>query len=674
MNETTASVEDIEPDSPGTATRPARSCDLIMKGGIASGVFYPRAVREIAESYRLRNIGGASAGAIAAAAAAAAEFARRSGTDGYARLESVIDELRQIEDGKTLLERLFSPDRRTRRLWRLGEKLRRPSGPAGAAVGAASVARRIFAAPSTFPLAGAMGAVIGLLVAAPQVYSALRVIVKTPLQLSPLQVLSLGGALLIAAIGASLGGWIAAARSVVREVPNNLLGIISGHQADATSPALTDWLDEALARIAGLKPNRPLTFGHLWVHDPTEIDRSQPTGMPEDPDINLELMTTSLNLAVPFRMPRTSMRQFFFLKSEFERLFPPHVVRHMVCAGVAEAERRGHTSTPTLHDEEFIAWPHPADVPVIVATRMSLAMPGVLSAVPLWAGDFVRPENRAVDGPDRSDKAKLVLERCWFSDGGLSSNFPVHLFDAAIPTRPTFALDLRRYNPAEPDAHFDVTDRLGDNAQPWWRRIDTPSAEEPGISTSTLAGKPSLLGFIGLLVDAMKHWQDDALARVPGYRERIVHIHHTESEGGMNLDMDQEVIDRLANRGRDAAREILRVFSRNEDEADAGQVTWDRHRWTRYRTMIAALEGLLGQVDKAWNSPDVLPPYDYLAQNPPNSHRWASEKQARFVGERASEFRDLAGEWTSGVAGDPGVSATQRAPQPISELRLRPRL
>jgi hypothetical protein len=51
---------------------PARECDIVMKGGITSGVIYPLAVCELAGVYRLRNIGGTSAGAIAATAAAAA--------------------------------------------------------------------------------------------------------------------------------------------------------------------------------------------------------------------------------------------------------------------------------------------------------------------------------------------------------------------------------------------------------------------------------------------------------------------------------------------------------------------------------------------------------------------------------------------------------------------------
>lgn len=50
-------------------------CDMVMKGGITSGVVYPYAVLEIATKYRLRSIGGTSAGAIAAAFAAAAESA-----------------------------------------------------------------------------------------------------------------------------------------------------------------------------------------------------------------------------------------------------------------------------------------------------------------------------------------------------------------------------------------------------------------------------------------------------------------------------------------------------------------------------------------------------------------------------------------------------------------------
>src|SRR5687768_54569 len=57
-------------------------CDLVMKGGITSGIVYPFAILELGRKYRFRNIGGTSAGAIAAAFAAAAEYARQTGDGG----------------------------------------------------------------------------------------------------------------------------------------------------------------------------------------------------------------------------------------------------------------------------------------------------------------------------------------------------------------------------------------------------------------------------------------------------------------------------------------------------------------------------------------------------------------------------------------------------------------
>jgi predicted acylesterase/phospholipase RssA len=55
---------------------PERECDLVMKGGITSGVVYAGAIVELGRAFRFRRIGGTSAGAIGAAVAAAAEYAR----------------------------------------------------------------------------------------------------------------------------------------------------------------------------------------------------------------------------------------------------------------------------------------------------------------------------------------------------------------------------------------------------------------------------------------------------------------------------------------------------------------------------------------------------------------------------------------------------------------------
>ena len=99
-----------------TYLSPTRLCDLVMKGGITSGVVYPPAVDEIAKRFYLCGIGGTSAGAIAASLTAAAELRRRNGSeDGFRLLQEVPKEI----SGEGRLLQLFRPDRPTRDLFDL---------------------------------------------------------------------------------------------------------------------------------------------------------------------------------------------------------------------------------------------------------------------------------------------------------------------------------------------------------------------------------------------------------------------------------------------------------------------------------------------------------------------------------------------------------------------------
>ena len=52
--------------NPGGIPAHPTECDLVMQGGITSGVAYPAAVLELYKTFRFRSIGGASAGAMAA--------------------------------------------------------------------------------------------------------------------------------------------------------------------------------------------------------------------------------------------------------------------------------------------------------------------------------------------------------------------------------------------------------------------------------------------------------------------------------------------------------------------------------------------------------------------------------------------------------------------------------
>ncbi|MDP9628890.1 UNVERIFIED_ORG: hypothetical protein J2W85_000938 [Ensifer adhaerens] len=79
--------------------KPSEECDLIMKGGITSGVVFPRAITELATRYRFMHIGGTSAGAIAAVMTAAAEYRRQTGATveeknaGFALIDGMPGEL-----------------------------------------------------------------------------------------------------------------------------------------------------------------------------------------------------------------------------------------------------------------------------------------------------------------------------------------------------------------------------------------------------------------------------------------------------------------------------------------------------------------------------------------------------------------------------------------------------
>lgn len=83
-----------------------KTCDLVMKGGIASGIVYPEAVVELSREFAFQGIGGTSAGAIAAAATATADEVRAK-AKGWSRTmpwPGLLRELgRRMQPGNILL-------------------------------------------------------------------------------------------------------------------------------------------------------------------------------------------------------------------------------------------------------------------------------------------------------------------------------------------------------------------------------------------------------------------------------------------------------------------------------------------------------------------------------------------------------------------------------------------
>src|SRR5215469_3641574 len=95
-----------EPTRGDATSMPSAQCDVVMKGGITSGVVYPAAVSELAKRYRFVNVGGTSAGAIAAACTAAAELRR---SNGDPKAFTGLDELSQELGAKGFILSLFQP-------------------------------------------------------------------------------------------------------------------------------------------------------------------------------------------------------------------------------------------------------------------------------------------------------------------------------------------------------------------------------------------------------------------------------------------------------------------------------------------------------------------------------------------------------------------------------------
>jgi predicted acylesterase/phospholipase RssA len=591
---------------------PTLTCDVVMKGGITSGVVYPHAICELARVYRLVSIGGTSAGAIAAAAAAAAEHGRAE--DGFAKLAALPDWLA----AGTNLRNLFQPQRRTARLLRLIAAARRRRMHRGLAVAAAAV--------RAYPLAALAGAVPGLAVTAVAVLSAGPTALRIVAAFAGIALALVGGAATVAA-------------AVVLRAPGALtrngFGLCSGMPATVDAPpALTPWLADLLDDLAGKDDGAPLTFGDLRHRG-----------------IELAMVTTNVTQRRPHRLPLVEP-VFSFDPEEWRRLFPEHVVRWLADhprplpppGDAREQEERERTlMLPRL------PLPQPDDLPVVVAARLSLSFPVLVSAVPLWA----------IDRTTRD----AVPERCWFSDGGASSNFPVHFFDAPLPERPTFGIDLDGFHPdhpREPDEAANVwLPGVGaTNVLQTWHRF------RPG------EGAGRLYDFANGLVRTMQSHVDTALAHQPGYRERIVHVHHDADEGGLNLGMPPAVVRALARRGREAGRLLVREF------ADGGPTSaWDGHRWVRYRSAVAALAELAELFEHAWES------------SPPGGERGYRALLVRARGEPPREYPVTEAERALALTVSGRLAAAGRAartahpvelggesaPEPEPEARIVPR-
>jgi len=481
-------------------SEPQLECDLVMKGGVTSGIVYPMAMLELGKSYRFRGVGGTSAGAMAAAFVAAAQYGQLKTTGtGINGLERAS----QYLGAKGNLSKLF----RAHGFWlRLGFLLARK--------------------PTLLILPALLLFGLGLY------FRDYQVTVK------------IAAASLIAAFLTVVSG----VRLVLDALKVNGYGFCRGSAGGSSkdSPELTDWLHRTIQELSG--ESLPLTFGNL-----------------ESSGVDLKLVTTNLHHGRPYTFPYD--RDALFYKSEeLRRYFPGEVIQFM-----------DGKSTPDEKFPEFRKLPNSAALPIVVIARASGSFPLLLSAIPFYAVPYDKKAN---------DGKQLRPELCLFSDGGICSNFPFHFFDAPIPSRPTFGLNLENFGPGREPSK---------NQQENVYRPATNAARSTYENWCRFEGLP---GFLGAIFNAAQNWRDNGLLRLPGYRDRVSPWYMAPSEGGLNLDMPVEVIEGLRERGAAAGRKLRDEFATGRSQDRKFQTTWRNHCWVRYRTAMNLLSETLESVTK----------------------------------------------------------------------------
>jgi predicted acylesterase/phospholipase RssA len=598
--------------SHGAQKSPSLECDIVMAGGVTSGIIYPGAVAMIARRYRFRSIGGTSVGAIAAAVTAAAEYGRQTGRnptsfDQVAALSKSLGDL--ARDGHSRLFHLFTPEPSTKPLLSLVTPVFSGVGRLAQilSIFARSMSSWQVAIPVLIVIVAAASIIIQLALDARWAASAIAVLMTIA---SILVTWTVSTGIVLAR------KWLPAWRSNGYGICTGLTSPECGRREDQPQfQGLTSWMHAQVQAAAGRKfDDAPLTFGELWgANDLTStVDPRTPRS------IELSMITSDISRNRTAQLPFLETPSPLYIESEvLDRYFPSPIVAWI-------KDRAGEYDRRVERRGDVIRLPSPQDLPIVFGARLSLSFPILLSALPLMTPDFAKR---------RSDDRGIPLRRVWYSDGGLTSNFPIHFFDSPIPTRPTFGVNLVDFDAEAPNIEAD------DDGQPE-TAPNTPDRNkpiaEPRAGARTAAQRPArapvgdpaprdaVWGFVSMakgnrfapvpftsfddapgsgvisfaftLVNTARYWSDNQMLVAPGVRDRVVNVALREDEGGLNLDMSPSVISDLDWRGRAAGLLISARFDPQQQiEPETGNTNeqmFANHRWIRYRNFMASFEDL----------------------------------------------------------------------------------
>lgn len=605
-------------------------CDIVMAGGVTSGIIYPGAVAMMARRYSFHSIGGTSVGAIAAAVTAAAEYGRRTKRNpgAFEQIAGMASSLGDAaDDDHSRLFHLFTPEPATRPLLSLvtplfggGGYVRQIVRVLGAGLSAWQVSLPVF----TVAVAG----------------------VAATIRLALEGHFLLAAASFVTAVCSALLIWLAMLALVLqrRWLPawrRNGYGICTGlaspswkaRSGQAEFEGLTPWMHRVIQAAAGRGlDDAPLTFGDLWTASAASAGAIKPD-LTAPRAIELAMIASDISRNRTAQLPFIETPSPIYVEiSVLEAYFPAPVVKWI-------KEKKGKFEEGIKPAEGVIRLPNPQDLPVVFGARLSLSFPILLAALPLMTPDFAK----------RDAKGLAPLRRVWFSDGGLTSNFPIHFFDSPIPSRPTFCLNLVAFDAEAPDVvvtdaeEQDATDKSGGAsradkpiAQP--RSKERTAAERPKVATSgdpqpnddvwgfismskgnrfspapftafDTAPGTGLASFFETLLNTARFWSDNQMLIAPGVRDRVVNIALRDDEGGLNLDMSPQVIADLDLRGRAAGLLISARFDPDAThDPETGRINEEvfaNHRWVRYRNFMAAFEDLSRRFARARRRSDA---------------------------------------------------------------------
>lgn len=381
---------------------------------------------------------------------------------------------------------------------------------------------------------------------------------------------------IVSLVCALLGGALVLKRAVdaLRSGDETFFGFCAGSRGDKISQPLelTDWLHAGINQLAGHAPEEPpLTIGEL-------------TSRADRPSIDFRMVTTNLSHARPYIFPRED-GSLLFNARDLERLFPPSVMAYLINPETREEAaqsqedrdaRKIKKTSEREHDDgvrlpkDFHPLPSGGLLPVIVATRLSLSFPLLLSAVRLYSvrGSEWKRKNK-------KDPTQLTiddLDEHWFSDGGIAANFPLSMFDRWMPSRPTFGINLCD---GPVPARFATLAGRDD--------VFRLNASDTAQSMPRPAPIRSLPDLLFAMLDTARSSRDNAQMGLASYRERVAHIYLQQDEGGLNLDMSPDTLAKISEKGSKAADAFLgskekRAFDMRE------------HRWVRLNVLMNHLE------------------------------------------------------------------------------------